>query len=435
MQLYVANASTDPVSFDNLTIVRIQGMLRATKDYYPYGMELDGINPTSDGYAYGYSGKELQENEYTALGGSYYGGGITGLDENDLEARFYDPAIGRWSNPDPAEQFANPYMAMGDNPTNHTDPNGQLLVEMALGAVMGVISNGIQNTQNGNPFFQGAIKQGIMGAISGGISNEIGTHLSNDLIAQTAAHGVLGGFENLAMGGNFGTGFTSGAFSSAFASGTPAAYGAGGLMQFAETTIGGGLVGGLASQAQGGSFMNGFEIGAISAGANHAAHAYESERFWKKMASEACFVSSRKEMINELLHSSVETHGVDVHDGNIEKHLILYDNSATSIASHFSRMSLPKQYRDYLIRMFHNHPKNGVVSWYDSQTAAEMDVPSYVITNTIIYMVNPYFLPPRNGQLPVPEDSVPKTAGLDIYGHKIANTSDWLQGNWGPEFK
>ena len=136
MQIYVANASTDPVSFDNLTVVRIQGMLRATKDYYPYGMELDGINPTSDDYAYGYSGKELQENEYKALGGSYYSGGITGLDVNDLEARFYDPAIGRWSNPDPAEQFANPYMAMANSPVVKVDPNGQFIPPVIIAGDM-----------------------------------------------------------------------------------------------------------------------------------------------------------------------------------------------------------------------------------------------------------------------------------------------------------
>ena len=36
--------------------------------------------------------------------------------------------IRRWFTPDPAEQFANPYLAMGNNPVNGTDPNGEWFV-------------------------------------------------------------------------------------------------------------------------------------------------------------------------------------------------------------------------------------------------------------------------------------------------------------------
>lgn len=36
----------------------------------------------------------------------------------------FDPILGRWHSPDPAQQYVSPYMAMGNNPVNRIDPNG-----------------------------------------------------------------------------------------------------------------------------------------------------------------------------------------------------------------------------------------------------------------------------------------------------------------------
>ncbi len=41
-----------------------------------------------------------------------------------FELREYDPIIGRWLSPDPAEQHWSPYLAMGNNPVNYADPDG-----------------------------------------------------------------------------------------------------------------------------------------------------------------------------------------------------------------------------------------------------------------------------------------------------------------------
>src|SRR5258708_4358841 len=38
--------------------------------------------------------------------------------------RQYDPLVGRWHATDPAEQFANPYLAMGNTPTSFVDYDG-----------------------------------------------------------------------------------------------------------------------------------------------------------------------------------------------------------------------------------------------------------------------------------------------------------------------
>jgi hypothetical protein len=42
----------------------------------------------------------------------------------DFHARMYDPVIGRWLVPDPAEQHYSLYLAMGNNPMSMVDPDG-----------------------------------------------------------------------------------------------------------------------------------------------------------------------------------------------------------------------------------------------------------------------------------------------------------------------
>ncbi|MBL0317445.1 MAG: hypothetical protein IPP69_17430 [Flavobacteriales bacterium] len=93
-------------------------MVRASYDYYPYG--LTWRNPAEPGtdnelYDCTYQDKEFQFGEF--------GDGV-GLMLHDFHARMYDGTIGRWMVPDPAAQFANPYLAMGNNPSSLVDPNG-----------------------------------------------------------------------------------------------------------------------------------------------------------------------------------------------------------------------------------------------------------------------------------------------------------------------
>lgn len=68
-------------------------------------------------YDYTYQGKEWQNNEWASFGGKK-------LELYDFGARMYDPVLGRWNVPDPAEQYANPYLAMGNSPANQIDPDG-----------------------------------------------------------------------------------------------------------------------------------------------------------------------------------------------------------------------------------------------------------------------------------------------------------------------
>ncbi|MCK9401025.1 MAG: hypothetical protein M0Q51_13675 [Bacteroidales bacterium] len=57
----------------------------------------------------------------------YQGKEITGdfnLWWHDFHARRFDSQLGRWHVPDPASQFASPYLGMGNNPLIMTDPDG-----------------------------------------------------------------------------------------------------------------------------------------------------------------------------------------------------------------------------------------------------------------------------------------------------------------------
>ncbi|THA22568.1 RHS repeat-associated core domain-containing protein, partial [Streptomyces sp. A1277] len=57
-----------------------------------------------------------------------------------MGARYYDPALGRFTQPDPSGQETNTYLYAAGDPINHTDPTGLdnsplEYVNFALGAV------------------------------------------------------------------------------------------------------------------------------------------------------------------------------------------------------------------------------------------------------------------------------------------------------------
>ncbi|MFN9801485.1 MAG: RHS repeat-associated core domain-containing protein, partial [Bacteroidota bacterium] len=118
------------------TLSRWQPQVRVAYDYYPFG--LTWHNPaaadTPEGrHDHAYQDKEFQWNEF---------GAGAGMALYDFHARMYDPATATWSVPDPAEQFSNPYLAMGNNPVVGVDPDGRLALSiLAAGAVIGGATN------------------------------------------------------------------------------------------------------------------------------------------------------------------------------------------------------------------------------------------------------------------------------------------------------
>ncbi len=213
-----------------------------------------------------------------------------------MNGRLYDPILHRFLSPDnyvqnPSDPLSfNRYSYVLNNPLKYIDQNGEFFVAALIGAAIGIITNGITNLINDQPFFKGAVVAGIFGAIGGAAAHGIGT-LANNIAStlansmssgmvslttsafQAGAHAVLGGGLSLAQGGKFGAGALSGAFSSSFASLT------GGLMKnigkfwkVVGVTTTGGISGGVGSVIGGGNFWAGFRQGAISGGLNHAAH-------------------------------------------------------------------------------------------------------------------------------------------------------------------
>ncbi len=95
-------------------LLKQDGTVLESTDYYPFGMTIAraGTVPSPEN-RYKYNGKELQ----TELG----------LGQYDYGARFYDPAVGRWSAVDPlAEDYAETtgYNYVNNNPIIWIDPDG-----------------------------------------------------------------------------------------------------------------------------------------------------------------------------------------------------------------------------------------------------------------------------------------------------------------------
>jgi RHS repeat-associated protein len=179
--------------FNNL---KSRNRLLQANSYYPLGLL---IKPTGTGSActneYFYQGKEL-DNE-------------NGLNWYDFHARLYDPVLGRWHTPDPAQQYVSPYMAMGDDPINRIDPNG-----MWDDDPCGSWSGGIRWDKAGNFFRKIWNRFGNNdggGIITGEVVQELemefgsynGFFLSGDAGSMTGDWGSYGGEGG--GGGNIGT--------------------------------------------------------------------------------------------------------------------------------------------------------------------------------------------------------------------------------------
>ena len=57
--------------------------------------------------------------------------------------RYYDPGLGRWTQQDPIDQpadlrQANRYVYVGQDPVNHVDPSGEILITVVRLAYIGV---------------------------------------------------------------------------------------------------------------------------------------------------------------------------------------------------------------------------------------------------------------------------------------------------------
>ncbi|KIL41464.1 hypothetical protein SD70_07480 [Gordoniibacillus kamchatkensis] len=139
---------------------------RAYYNYGPFGELLAG-NSSSDAlassFSRGYTGQEFDSE----------------LGLYNFRARWYDPAIGRFYAPDPAYQFASPYVYAGNNPINMIDPTGGISGR-ALYIGMNVLGLGVM---------AGGIAASV---IAGGVTGDWGKALGIGIPLSLVAGAVTG---------------------------------------------------------------------------------------------------------------------------------------------------------------------------------------------------------------------------------------------------
>ena len=97
---------------------------------YSYGLKIATL-----------SSKKLGDSYEGSLKNNYlYQGAYSELDEDigwtDFALRNYDAQVGRWVQQDPFQQFATPYVGMGDDPVNSIDPSGGVVPIVPAGEVL-----------------------------------------------------------------------------------------------------------------------------------------------------------------------------------------------------------------------------------------------------------------------------------------------------------
>jgi RHS repeat-associated protein len=99
--------------FDDLMVNHERGRLLQEDSYYPDGLKMTAICARALSKLpnrYGYQGNFSEEDEESGY--------------NEFALRMYDPQLGRWISADPYDEFASPYIGMGNDPVNNVDPNG-----------------------------------------------------------------------------------------------------------------------------------------------------------------------------------------------------------------------------------------------------------------------------------------------------------------------
>ncbi|GGG59930.1 DUF6443 domain-containing protein [Hymenobacter glacieicola] len=193
VQMSVQNASQQDAWFDDAQVQATEDLIVQENHYDPFGQNLFNIELTgTPDHANQYTGKERIAD--------------SGLELVDYGARYYDPQLGRWHSPDPATQYASPYVAMGNNPVVSVDPDGRwvhIVVGAAIGGVINVATHWNKITTGGNPLRDGLVAFGI-GAVAGGVTAAVGpaalSALPGSLSAASLGGGAIAGAAGAVVG-------------------------------------------------------------------------------------------------------------------------------------------------------------------------------------------------------------------------------------------
>ena len=162
--VYVSNESDEMVYFDNLQVSGVRGNILQESHYYPHGLKIAALS--SSVIASASEGKIANNYEYQSDNAER----DEDIGWDDFALRSYDPQIGRFIQQDPYDQYASPYVGMGNDPVNNMDGDGGFSVPGAvIGGIAGFIGGGIYGlATDGNPVEDAAIGM-AGGALLGGL--------------------------------------------------------------------------------------------------------------------------------------------------------------------------------------------------------------------------------------------------------------------------
>lgn len=173
----------------------------------------------------------------------------------------------------------------------YTDPSGEFIWFAVAAVAISLVMKAVSNMNNGVPFWYGMGKTAAISIASSAISFGIGSAFGGvgslvKEVVRAGFHGMASGLMSKLDGGDFTTGFLSGAVSSLIGSGIGAIGNSGvgelgkigslstrnPILFKAITITSGALSGGFSSAIAGGKFIDGFKQGLIVSGLNHASH-------------------------------------------------------------------------------------------------------------------------------------------------------------------
>jgi RHS repeat-associated protein len=181
--VYLSNNGSEAVFFDNFAVSQVKSALIEESHYYAFGLKIASISSKAvastlnpHGVSNGYQGSFSEEiNDFD-------------LNYNEFDLRTYDPQIGRWTGADPYDEFASPYVGMGNDPVSNVDPSGGFLglnaiESLAFGAAAGAVVGGIFADATGGNVGQGMAIGALLGA---GISQMQLTTLNGGLTTESS---------------------------------------------------------------------------------------------------------------------------------------------------------------------------------------------------------------------------------------------------------
>ena len=278
-------------------------------------------------------------------GGVLFGRGYTGHEHLpwfgliNMNARLYDPILGRFLSPDPYvvntgfSQDFNRYTYARNNPFLYTDQNGEF-IHLIIGAAIGGILNLAFNINNISNFWQGLGYFGV-GALAGAVSAGVGAGVSSMLPVSGAASGgfsagflgtslattatssfisgaAIGGAAGLAGGfiSGFGNGLIQGqSFGQALWSGAKS-----GIIGGATGALVGGISGGISAVRNGRDFWDGFDYQKTLDNAVLQEGTINPKSKW--------LVANKKnvKLVNDTYNTNIKVSGSKIYDVSSDTH-------------------------------------------------------------------------------------------------------------------